>query len=60
MRYHKLRSWERPGTYIVTEPVTEQNLLLMANQIARKRLAKGIALAHERPIKSPALSRAGG
>ena len=48
MRYHKLRTWERPGTYIVTEPVTEQDLLLMANQIARKRLAKGIALAHER------------
>ena len=44
MRYHKLRAGEIPGTYIVTGPVTEQDLLLMANQIARKRLAKGTAI----------------
>ena len=44
MHYHKLRAGERPGTYVVTEPVTEQDLLLMANQVARKRLAKGTAI----------------
>ena len=48
MRYHKLRAGEIPGTYVVTEPVTEQDLLLMANQIARKRLAKGTADAAQR------------
>ncbi|MGL4885369.1 MAG: RadC family protein, partial [Aeromonas veronii] len=32
------------GTYVVTEPVTEQDLLRIANQIARKRLAKGTAI----------------
>ncbi len=40
MRYHKLKAGECPGTYVVTEPVTEQDLLRIANQIARKRLAK--------------------
>lgn len=44
MRYHKLRAGEKPGTYVVTNPVTEQDLLHIANQIARKRLAKGTAL----------------
>ncbi|MGL5040425.1 MAG: RadC family protein [Aeromonas sp.] len=41
MHYHKLKAGEVPGTYVVTEPVTEQDLLRIANQIARKRLAKG-------------------
>ncbi|HDX8593376.1 TPA: DNA repair protein RadC, partial [Aeromonas dhakensis] len=41
MRYHKLEAGQCPGTYVVTEPVTEQDLLRIANQIARKRLAKG-------------------
>ncbi|WP_410487249.1 Mov34/MPN/PAD-1 family protein [Aeromonas caviae] len=44
MRYHKLKAGEFPGTYVVTEPVTEQDLLHMANQVARKRLAKGSAI----------------
>lgn len=44
MRYHKLKAGEHPGTYVVTEPVTEQDLLRIANQIARKRLAKGTAI----------------
>lgn len=44
MRYHKLKAGECPGTYVVTEPVTEQDLLCIANQIARKRLAKGSAI----------------
>lgn len=44
MRYHKLRAGEHPGTYVVTEPVTEQDLLHIANQIARKRLAKGMSI----------------
>lgn len=44
MRYHKLKAGEYPGTYVVTETVTEQDLLRIANQIARKRLAKGKAI----------------
>lgn len=44
MRYYKLKAGECPGTYVVTEPVTEQDLLCIANQIARKRLAKGSAI----------------
>ena len=44
MRYHKMTAGEHPGTYVVTEPITEQDLLTMANQIARKRLAKGMAI----------------
>ncbi|WLD19814.1 RadC family protein [Aeromonas veronii] len=44
MRYHKLKAGECPGTYVVTETVTEQDLLRIANQIARKRLAKGTAI----------------
>jgi DNA repair protein RadC len=30
MRYHKLKAGECPGTYVVTEPVTEQDLLRIA------------------------------
>ncbi|MGN5150888.1 RadC family protein [Aeromonas enteropelogenes] len=44
MRYHKLKAGECPGTYVVTEPVTEQDLLRIANQIARQKLAKGEAI----------------
>ena len=45
MHYHKLKAGEIPGTYVVTEPVTESDLLRMANQVARKRLAKGVSIA---------------
>ncbi|PVU64762.1 DNA repair protein RadC, partial [Plesiomonas shigelloides] len=45
MHYHKLKAGEIPGTYVVTEPVTEIDLLRMANQVARKRLAKGVSIA---------------
>jgi len=31
MRYHKLKAGECPGTYVVTEPVTEQDLLRIAS-----------------------------
>ncbi len=41
MRYHKLKAGECPGTYVVTESVTKQELLHMANQIASKRLTNG-------------------
>ncbi|MFD1008942.1 RadC family protein [Oceanisphaera ostreae] len=47
MRYHKLKSGELPGTYIVEELVTEADILLMAQQLSRKRLAKGRKI--ERP-----------
>lgn len=44
MRYHKLKAGECPDTYVVTELVTEQKLLHMANHIARKHLVKGSAV----------------
>lgn len=47
MRYHKLKAGELPGTYVVEELVTEADILLMAQQLSRKRLAKGRKI--ERP-----------
>ncbi len=44
MLHHKLIAGEQPGTYLVTEQVNEEDLLTIANQIARQKLAKGIAI----------------
>ena len=52
MRYHKMTAGEHPGTYVVTEPITEQDLLTMANQIARKRLAKGMAITDAKALET--------
>lgn len=41
MLHHKLIAGEQPGTYLVTEPVTDEELLTIANQIARTHLATG-------------------
>ena len=41
MIHAKLRTGEQAGTYIVPEPVTEAELLTMAQRLARRRLAKG-------------------
>ena len=46
MRYHKLKAGECPGTYVVTEPVTEQDLLRIANQSALNRLPKCTAITN--------------
>lgn len=41
MKYHKLRAGETAGTYIVANPVTEKDILVMARQLSKHRLAKG-------------------
>lgn len=47
MKLHKLNTGEVPGTYVMESPVTETDILHMAQQLARKRLAKG------RPLTNP-------
>lgn len=49
MRYHKLKAGARTGTYVVTEPVSEHDMLMMVNQIARQRLATGQAQLLKKP-----------
>ncbi|MGY3961277.1 RadC family protein [Aeromonas popoffii] len=44
MLHHKLIAGEQPGTYLVTGLVNEDDLLNIANQIARQKLAKGVAI----------------
>ena len=44
MLHHKLIAGEIPGTYLVTELINEEDLLTIANQIARQKLAKGEAI----------------
>lgn len=44
MQYHKFKAGEQAGTYIVNGPVTEDDILKMAKQLARKRLAKGSSI----------------
>lgn len=48
MQYHKLKAGTEPGTYIMeSKKVTEDDILIMAKQLSRKRLARG------REISSP-------
>ncbi len=44
MRLHKLKASDTTGTYLVESPVTENDILLMARQLASLRLRKGRAL----------------
>ena len=44
MLHHKLIAGEIPGTYLVTELINEEDLLTIANQIARQKQAKGEAI----------------
>ena len=44
MLHHKLIAGETPGTYLVTELINEEDLLTIANQIARHKQAKGEAI----------------
>ena len=50
MNHRKLSAGEIPGTYHITAPVTEAELLSIAQAFARRRLAKG------RKITQPALA----
>lgn len=47
MLHHKLIAGEIPGTYLVTEQINEEDLLTIANQIARQKLAKGVAITDQ-------------
>ncbi len=40
MKYHKLRAGEETGTYVMDSPVTEADILQMAQQLAMSRLSK--------------------
>lgn len=40
----KFTAGEQPGTYVISSAVSEEDILLMANSIARRRLSKGVAL----------------
>ncbi|MEH8101368.1 RadC family protein [Aeromonas veronii] len=44
MLHHKLIAGEIPGTYLITDIVTDDDLLTIAQEIARSKLAKGIAI----------------
>ncbi|MCG5547517.1 RadC family protein [Halorhodospira halochloris] len=45
MIHAKLQTGEKNGTYVVSEPVTGDELLEIAQRIARRRLAKGRSLS---------------
>ncbi len=52
MLHHKLIARKSPGPYLVTEPINEEDLLTIANQIARQKLAnKGIAITDKLTIQ---------
>ncbi|MGY3914342.1 RadC family protein [Aeromonas australiensis] len=44
MLHHKLIAGEQPGTYRVTDLVTDDDLLTIAQAVARQKLAKGEAI----------------
>lgn len=52
MRLHKLKASETTGTYLVESPVTENDILLMAKQLASLRLRKGRALTSPKEVFS--------
>jgi len=41
---HKFKAGETRGTYVLAEPVTAEEILTMANKLARSKLSKGKAL----------------
>ncbi|SFM51954.1 RadC family protein [Halopseudomonas yangmingensis] len=52
MRLHKLKASDTTGTYLVDSPVTENDILLMAKQLASLRLRKGRALTSPKEVFS--------
>jgi DNA repair protein RadC len=52
MKYHKLRAGEETGTYVMDSPVTEADILQMAQQLAMSRLSKGRAMTEPRHVFS--------
>ena len=52
MKYHKLKAGEASGTYVMESPVTEADILQMAQQLAMSRLSKGRALSEPKQVFS--------
>ena len=52
MRLHKLKASETAGAYEVESPVTEDDILLMAKQLASQRLRRGRQLTAPRDVFS--------
>jgi len=52
MKLHKLKANETTGTYLVESPVTETDILLMARQLATRRLRRGRALTSPKEVFS--------
>ena len=52
MKYHKLRAGEETGTYVMESPVTEADILQMAQQLAMSRLSKGRTLTEPKQVFS--------
>ncbi|WP_337160258.1 RadC family protein [Pseudomonas putida] len=52
MRLHKLKASDTTGTYLVESPVTENDILLMARQLASLRLRRGRALTSPKEVFS--------
>ena len=52
MKYHKLQAGETTGTYVMESPVTEADILRMAQQLAMSRLSKGRALTEPKQVFS--------
>ncbi|MDB1112822.1 RadC family protein [Pseudomonas extremaustralis] len=50
MKYHKLRAGEASGTYVMESPVTEADVLQMAQQLAMSRLSKGRAMTEPKEV----------
>ena len=52
MKYHKLIAGETTGTYIMESPVTEADILQMAQQLAMSHLSKGRTLTDPKQVFS--------
>lgn len=52
MKYHKLIAGETTGTYILESPITEADILQMAQQLAMSRSSKGRALTEPKHVFS--------
>ena len=51
MKFHKLRAGEVAGSYLVDSPVSENDILRMAQQLATQRLSKGRALTDPHKVR---------
>jgi len=52
MKYHKLIAGETTSSYVMESPVTEADILRMAQQLAMSRLSKGRALTEPKQVFS--------